>query len=276
MSELTWNHPQIHNLIDLALAEDLGTGDVTTDACIPEDQEGLGSFLARESLVVAGTPLLHLLFSSEEIDIVHHDGNAIEPDTKFAHVYCSIRKMLKLERTTLNLLQRTCGIATETRRYVAKLKGTGCTLLDTRKTSPGMRLIEKFSVRAGGGQNHRMGLYDAVLIKNNHITAAGGVQQALELFRNRKLPVEIEVRDSEQLEEALSAGSQHILLDNYTPEQVAQAVRHIQGRAKVEVSGNIRLETIRSYAEAGADHISVGALTHSAPAVDISFRISQR
>ena len=270
---MSWDHPQIKALIQLALDEDLGGGDLTTNACVPEGLAAEGSFLSRQSLVVAGTPLLALLYGADNVDIVHGDSTALEPERVFARVRGSARRLLALERTALNILQRTCGIATHTRRFVDAVRGTACVVLDTRKTSPGMRLIEKFSVRAGGGANHRMALDDAILIKNNHIAAAGGVRQALEACRATGLPVEVEVRDLAQLDEALQCGTRHVLLDNFTPDQAAAAIRRIDGAAKVEVSGNIGLDRIRAYAEAGADYASVGALTHSAPAADISFRL---
>ena len=270
---MSWDHPQIKALIQLALDEDLGGGDLTTNACVPEGLAAEGSFLSRQSLVVAGTPLLALLYGADNVDIVHGDSTALEAERVFARVRGSARRLLALERTALNILQRTCGIATHTRRFVDAVRGTACVVLDTRKTSPGMRLIEKFSVRAGGGTNHRMALDDAILIKNNHIAAAGGVRQALEACGATGLPVEVEVRDLAQLDEALQCGARHVLLDNFTPDQAAGAIRRIGGAAKVEVSGNIGLDRIRAYAEAGADYASVGALTHSAPAADISFRL---
>ena len=272
VTPLGWDDPRVTELIALALAEDVGDGDLTTQACIPENARARGCFLTRESLVLAGTPLLNMLYEEEHVEFLLPDGSELDADVNFASVEGSARRLLTLERTALNLIQRASGVATLTRRYVEALKGTQCTLLDTRKTTPGMRVIEKLAVQAGGGTNHRMGLYDAVLIKNNHIDATGGVRQALDGFRATGLPVEIEVRDFNELDDALAGGARHILLDNFTPEEVAQAVGIINGRAKTEVSGNISLPTIRAYAEAGADFASVGALTHSAPASDISFR----
>lgn len=268
-----WHHRQVRDLIDLALREDIGTGDVTTEACVPEAQDASGYFLAKQDLVLAGTPLLELIYTLESLEIAVHDGSEVAAGTIFARVTGTARRLLTCERTALNLLQRSCGVATFTRQFVDALRDTRCTLLDTRKTSPGMRLIDKLAVQAGGGSNHRAGLYDAILIKNNHITSAGGVRRALELCANRSLPAEIEVRDFEELDEALDCGARHLLLDNFTVEEVRKAVSRIAGRAKIEVSGNLNLETIRAYAEAGADFASVGALTHSAPAADISFRL---
>jgi len=173
----------------------------------------------------------------------------------------------------LNFLQRLSGVATLARQFAERVAGTNCRVLDTRKTTPGLRRLEKAAAAAGGITNHRMGLYDAVLIKNNHITASGGVRAALERAQHANVPVEIEVRTEAELEEALAWGATHLLLDNLTPEQAREWVRRIAGRAKVELSGGITLETVRAYAESGADFLSVGALTHSAPAVDINFRL---
>lgn len=270
---MSWDHPEIRDLIARALAEDVGAGDATTNACVPEDQEGSGFFLTRQPMIVAGTPLLELIYDQEEVDVLHRDGRAIEAETVFARVRGSARRLLTLERTALNFIQRASGIATNAARYVDAVAGTGVQVLDTRKTIPGLRRMEKLAVAAGGAANHRFGLWDAILIKNNHVDAAGGVAAALERCAGAGLPVEIEVRNIAELDEALDAGAVHVMLDNFTPEDVASAVRRIDGRAKVEVSGGITLETIRAYAEAGPDYISCGALTHSAPAADISFRL---
>ncbi len=260
--------------MERALAEDIGAGDVTTIACVPEDRRAAGFFLAREPLTLAGAPLLASIYRQEEVRLLRGDGNALPAETVFARVSGSTRRLLALERTALNLLQRACGIATATRRFVAAVAGTKCKVLDTRKTAPGMRRFDKLAVRAGGGANHRLGLFDAVLIKNNHIAAAGGVARAFDnCRRNSSLPIEIEVRTIDELGEALACGAGRLLLDNFTPERVREAVAVIGGRAQVEVSGNIGIDTIRAYAESGADFASVGALTHSAPAADISFRL---
>lgn len=268
-----WDHAHIGELIELALKEDIGSGDATTEACVPPEMSASGVFLAREPMILAGTPLLNRLYGGCRVDLLGSDGDSLREDQVFARVEGPCRNLLTIERTALNLLQRASGIATLTRRFVRKIAGTGCTLLDTRKTSPGMRMVAKLAVRAGGGTNHRMGLYDAILVKNNHITVAGGVSQAIGLCRPSRLPVEVEVRSLDELAEALDCGCRHVLLDNFSPSQVAVAVRQVRGRAKVEVSGNVVLETLRDYAMAGADYISVGALTHSARAMDISFRI---
>ena len=272
VTPLSWRDPKVADLIALALAEDVGDGDLTTEACVAENARARGCFLTREPLVLAGTTLLEMLYQGERVELLFPDGKELEAEVVVARVEGSARRLLTLERTALNLMQRACGVATLTRRYVEALNGTRCKLLDTRKTTPGMRVIEKLAVQAGGGTNHRIGLYDAILIKNNHIDAAGGVQQAFDGARATGLPVEIEVRDFTELDEALACDARHILLDNFTPREVAQAARVINGRARIEVSGNLTLPTIREYAEAGADFASVGALTHSAPASDISFR----
>lgn len=271
-TSLRWHDSRIRKLIQRALDEDVGTGDVTTAACVPAEAVGHGVFLTRQPLVLAGTELLPLIYQDAEVDVLHRDGCELDSEVVFARITGSARRLLTLERTALNLLQRTCGVATLTRQYVKALDGTGCTLLDTRKTAPGMRLIDKLAVRAGGGTNHRMGLYDAILIKNNHIDMAGSVTRAVHACQQSGLPVEVEVRNFEELDEALACGVRHVLLDNFTSDQVVRAVGVIAGRAKIEVSGTINLGTIRKYAEAGADFASVGALTHSAPAADISFR----
>lgn len=270
---LHWDHPQVRELIRLAVAEDVGTGDVTTEACVPRDSQSVGYFLPKQNLTLAGTELLRIIFQEETVEILESDGTWVPMGKVFARVSGSTRRLLTLERTALNFLQRTCGVAKMTRLFVQVLDGTGCTLLDTRKTSPGMRVINKLSVRAGGGTNHRLGLFDAVLIKNNHVDAAGSITQAIENCRSTGRAIEVEVRDRAELDEALRCGIRHILLDNFSPEQVAEAVKHVAGRAKLEVSGNVSLATIRDYAEAGVDYISVGALTHSARAADISFRL---
>lgn len=270
---LHWDHPQVRELIRLAVAEDVGAGDVTTEACVPQDSQSMGYFLPKQDLTLAGTELLGIIFHEEKIEVLERDGAHVPAGKVFARASGSTRRLLTLERTALNFLQRTCGVATLTSRFVKALEGTGCTLLDTRKTSPGMRILNKLSVRAGGGTNHRLGLFDAVLIKNNHVDAAGSIAQAIENCRPSGRTIEVEVRDSEELEEALICGVRHVLLDNFPPQEVAEAVKQVAGRARLEVSGNVQLETVRDYAEAGADYISVGALTHSAPAADISFRL---
>ena len=254
-----------------ALDEDIGSGDLTTNLCVPADLHATGYFIAREAVVLAGVELLLLMF--DDLDVKAASGAALDNGGVIAVARGSARWLLTHERVALNFLQRLSGIATETRRYVDAVAGTGCRILDTRKTTPGLRQLEKMAVAAGGGTNHRIGLYDAVLIKNNHITAAGGVRAALEATRSSPVPVEIEVRAQAELEEALAHGAKHLLLDNLTPQQAREWIQWIGGRATVELSGGITLDTARAYAETGANFISVGALTHSVRAVDINFRL---
>jgi nicotinate-nucleotide pyrophosphorylase (carboxylating) len=273
LAGLDWNHPEISDAIRRALEEDVGPGDVTTEACVAAETSAKGFFLSREPLVVAGVELLDQIYQGGEVTLLSQSGEAVPAEAIFARVSGSARRLLTLERTVLNFLQRLSGIASTARRFVEAVEGTGCQVLDTRKTTPGLRRLEKLAVRAGGATNHRFGLYDAILIKNNHITAAGGVRQALDLARAQSLPIEIEVRSFAELDEALAAGATHLLLDNFSPSDVAAACARIAGQAKVEVSGGINLENVREYAESGADFVSAGAMTHSAQAVDISFRL---
>jgi nicotinate-nucleotide pyrophosphorylase (carboxylating) len=266
-------HPEIEEAVRRALAEDIGPGDITTNLCIPADAMAVGKLFARQPLTLAGVELLPLIFDTCTVRVNHPSGALLNPGAEIAVVTGPARALLTGERTALNFLQRLSGIATLTRAYVRAIEGTRCQILDTRKTTPCLRRLEKMATAAGGATNHRLGLYDAILIKNNHITAAGGVRAALERTRNATVPVEIEVRTKSELEEALANGATHLLLDNLTPAEARKWIAEIAGRAKVELSGGITLDTVRSYAETGADYVSVGALTHSAPAVDINFRI---
>ena len=261
----------MEDLVRRALAEDIGPGDVTTQACVPDSQAANGRFIAREPLVVAGVDLLPIIYDMPAIQ--KKDGDRCVEGDVIATVSGTTRKLLECERVALNFLQRLSGVATMARRFADAVKGTGCRVLDTRKTTPGLRVLEKAAAAAGGAVNHRMGLYDAILIKNNHITAAGGVRNAIERARTCGMPIEIEVRSRDELREALDCGAQHLLLDNLTPEEAGKWIREIAGRAKVELSGGITLDNVRAYAEAGADFVSSGAITHSARAMDISFRL---
>jgi len=258
-------------IVRLALEEDIGAGDVTSEACIPPSQQARGRFLAREPLAIAGLGLLSELY--DEVAAFKRDGERCAANEAIAEVRGGARLLLGRERVALNFLQRLSGVATLARQFADAVAGTGCRVLDTRKTTPGMRALEKAAAAAGGVVNHRMGLYDAILIKNNHIAAAGGVRAALGRARAGGLPVQIEVRTREELRQALDAGAAHLLLDNLTPGEAAEWVREIGGRAKVELSGGITLENVRAYAETGADFVSSGAITHSARAMDISFRL---
>jgi nicotinate-nucleotide pyrophosphorylase (carboxylating) len=270
-------HPEILDCMKRALAEDIGGGDVTSQSCVPAGRMAHGQFIAREQQIVAGTELLPLLYEMrgrvDDLRVYKLSGACAAADEALATVRGSARLLLECERVALNFLQRLGGIATLARQYVDAVAGTGCQILDTRKTTPGLRRLEKMATAAGGVTNHRMGLYDAILIKNNHIAAAGGVRQAIENTRAAGLPIEIEVRTREELEEAIAAGAKHLLLDNLTPQEASGQIRWIAGRAKVELSGGITLNNVRAYAETGADFVSSGAITHSAPAVDISFRL---
>ncbi|HTX35944.1 MAG TPA: carboxylating nicotinate-nucleotide diphosphorylase [Bryobacteraceae bacterium] len=259
-------------IVRLALEEDVGSGDVTTRACVPEDQQARGYFLVREPLVVAGLGLLAEIYEHPP-ELLKRDGDRCADGDILARVSAPARLLLERERVALNFLQRLSGVATLARQFADAVEGTGCRVLDTRKTTPGMRALEKAAAAAGGVTNHRMGLYDAVLIKNNHIAAAGGVRAAIERTRSSGLPIEVEVRTDAELAEALEAGAAHLLLDNLTPAEAADWVRRIAGRAKVELSGGITLATVRAYAATGADFVSSGAITHSARAMDISFRL---
>jgi nicotinate-nucleotide pyrophosphorylase (carboxylating) len=266
----------ILEVVRLALDEDIGSGDVTTKACIPNGQPAHGRFLAREPLVVAGLSLLPVIYEMRggaELSILKKDGDSCSEGEVIATVRGTARTLLECERVALNFLQLLSGVATVARQFADEVKGTRCRVLDTRKTTPGLRALEKMAAAAGGVTNHRFGLYDAILIKNNHISAAGSVRSAFERAQATGMPVEVEVRTREELREALDAGARHLLLDNLTPEEASEWIREIDGRAVVELSGGITLDNVRSYAETGADFVSCGAITHSALSVDISFRL---
>jgi nicotinate-nucleotide pyrophosphorylase (carboxylating) len=271
----------LEEIVHQALEEDIGAGDITTNLCVPADARAVGHFIAREPLVVSGLDLLPFLFESCAPrgtglpSVPRGTGlpTCASPGTVIATVSGPARQLLTHERVALNFLQRLSGIATLARQYADAVAHTKCKILDTRKTTPGLRVLEKMAAAAGGVVNHRMGLYDAILIKNNHITAAGGIRAALERTKQTDLPVEIEVRTRAELDEALAFGAKHLLLDNLTPAEASEWIRHIAGRATVELSGGITLDNVRAYAETGADYVSCGAITHSARAVDINFRL---
>lgn len=271
------SHPEVREAVRRALEEDIGSGDITSQACVPAELLAGGAFYARERLVLAGVELLPLIYEHrggvDELRLLAASGETVEPDQAVARVRGRARTLLECERVALNFLQRLSGVATLARRYVEAVTGTGCRILDTRKTTPGLRRLEKMAAAAGGVTNHRMGLWDAVLIKNNHITAAGSVTEAVRRALALGRPVEVEVRTRQELEEALAAGASRLLLDNLTPGEAAEWIRHIGGRASVELSGGITLETVRAYAETGAQFISCGAITHSARAVNLNFRL---
>ncbi len=271
-------HPEIVEAVRRALDEDIGTGDVTSAACVSDSLVASGRYLARESLVVAGLDLLPVIFAQRggvaELEILKRDGDRCGDGEVLATVRGRARTLLECERVSLNFLQRLSGVATLGRAFSDAVAGTNCRILDTRKTTPGLRRLEKMASHAGGVVNHRIGLFDAVLIKNNHIAAAGGVRNAITRAATATaLPIEIEVRTREELHEALDSGAQHLLLDNLMPSEAAEWIREIGGRAKVELSGSIHLGNVRAYAETGADFVSSGAITHSARAMDVSFRL---
>lgn len=266
------------------LSEDLGRGDITTQATVPPDSRGIGRFLAKEDLVVCGIEIaesvfLHLDPESSPLESNVADGDEIKSGTIFATQKGFADVLLAGERTALNLIQRLSGIATLTRQYVKAIEGTNAHIVDTRKTAPGLRMLEKYAVTIGGAKNHRLGLDDGVLIKDNHIALAGGVKEAVQAAKlkvGHLHKIEVEVTNWHQLREAILAGADIVMLDNQTPEEAAKLVemaRNMNENILLEGSGNMSLETVRDYAEAGVDLISVGKITHSARAVDISFKI---
>jgi nicotinate-nucleotide pyrophosphorylase (carboxylating) len=272
-------------LVNLALSEDLGTaGDVTSEAIIPENQEGRGVFVARATGVLAGLPaagiVLAAISSRLTFQPLVEDGTTVRPGDRLAIASGPLRALLAAERTALNFLQRLSGIATRTRQFVAAVSGTRAQILDTRKTTPGWRLLEKYAVRCGGGHNHRIGLYDGILIKDNHLAALGGrpktISRAVAAARARlgnTMPLEVEVDNLDQLEEALACRPDMVLLDNMNPDQLREAVRcrdQAGPGVLLEASGGVTLETVAAIAAAGVDRISVGGLTHSAVALDIA------
>ena len=274
------NHQQIEQFAAAWLAEDVGRGDRTTKAVVAEGALGRAHIEARSTTVVAGLEAARACFPHGDGALewlpLHEDGDVVDPGTMLVRLSGSLRAILAGERSALNILGRLSGIATVTRRYTEAIFGTPAQLVDTRKTTPGLRLFEKYAVRVGGGRNHRFGLDDGVLIKDNHIAAAGGVTEAVVRARDgvpHGLRVEVEVTDQAELEEALAAGADAVLLDNMTPDEVAAAVTRAGGKAVLEASGGITLENIRAYAETGVDLISVGALTHSAPSADLSLEV---
>jgi nicotinate-nucleotide pyrophosphorylase (carboxylating) len=265
-------------IVRRALAEDLGWGDVTTEATIPTDLRGRGILLAKQPCIVAGLDVALEAFRQLDpaavLTINYADGDAVDAGQVMAEIEGLAGPLLTAERTALNLLQRLCGIATVTRRYVDAAKGR-ILILDTRKTTPTLRALEKYAVRAGGGTNHRLSLDDGILIKDNHVRLAGGVREALARMEGagHDMPIEIEVQTLAELDEALAAGATRVLADNFSIEDLAEAVRRTRGRAQVEASGGVTLERIEAIAATGADFVSVGALTHSAIAIDISFEV---
>lgn len=270
-------HPDILDAIRRALAEDVGPGDVTTNSIVPPDALMRGRIIAKQDGVVAGLDVAQTVYRmvDERITVTAlvAEGERVTNRQTLAFVSGPARGLLTAERTALNFLGRMSGIATLTRQFVDAVAGTGATILDTRKTAPGLRVVDKLAVQRGGGRNHRIGLYDMVLIKDNHIDFAGSLRAAVERAREYAphLEIEVEARTLADVREALDLGVQRIMLDNMTPAMMAEAVRLVAGRARLEASGNVSLDTIRQIAETGVDDISIGALTHSARVFDVSF-----
>ena len=267
----------IDRVVAAALAEDVGDGDRTSEALVPADARCRAQLLLEEPGIVCGVPIAAAVFraldpSVRVVALVDEGAAVTAPPAVLAEIEGPARAVLTGERVALNLVARLCGIASLTRRYAELADGTPATILDTRKTTPGLRALEKYAVRCGGGANHRAGLYDAILVKENHVRIAGGIAAAVATL-NGSGNVEVEAETLEQLQEALDAGVGRILLDNMSPEEVAQAVTLTAGRAELEASGGISLATVRSYAETGVDFISVGALTHAARSLHVSLEV---
>ena len=275
---------QIEEIVDRALAEDLGKGDVTTEALISSDQRGIGFIVAKKEGILAGIEVAKQVFHRVDpelkVEILLEDGARVKPGGKVAKVSGSIASILKAERIALNFLQRLSGIASETNRYVERVEGLPVRIMDTRKTTPSLRSLEKYAVRAGGGGNHRMNLSDGILIKDNHLAALRSqglnIKDIVAKARQnapQRLPVEVEVGAVSEALEAVEAGANIVMLDNMNLEDMRKAVKSIHGRALIEASGGITLGNVRAVAETGVDFISIGALTHSATALDISLEL---
>lgn len=269
---------EIQRNVAASLAEDIGTGDLTA-RLIPADTDARGRVITREDAVVCGTAWFDATFAalSASAAVVWHvkDGDRVKPNEVLCEIVAGARDLLTAERTALNFLQLLSGTATVTRRFVDAVAGTRAKIVDTRKTLPGLRLAQKYAVRVGGGTNHRVGLYDGILIKENHIMAAGGIRQVVEQARAiapRGVFIEVEVENLQQLDEALEAGVRMVLLDNMTLEQMREAVARAVGRAELEASGGVNLERVRAIAETGVDRISIGSLTKDVTALDLSLR----
>lgn len=281
VAALCWS-PLLGQLFDLALQEDLGHGDVTTEI-VGDSGRAVARVVCREPVVVCGLPVgewvLERAEPTVEIERLVAEGAVLPAGAALSRLTGPSAAILRVERTLLNFLMRLCGVATWTRRFVEAVAGTRARVVDTRKTVPGWRVLDKYAVRVGGGSNHRLDLASGILIKDNHIVACGSVAEAVARARARAphpLRVEVEVESSEAAQRALEAGAEILLLDNMTPEEVREVVSRVGGRALIEVSGGVTLGTIRAFAEAGADLISVGALTHSAPAADLSLDLERR
>lgn len=272
----------IDDLLTLAFAEDVGDGDHTTLSTIPADERGVQRLIVKEKGILAGVEIARKVFEKFDpelkITVYINDGAHVKPGDIAFEVEGSVRSLLQTERVMLNIMQRMSGIATQTAKYQQRLEGLKTKVLDTRKTTPGMRMLEKEAVRIGGGCNHRIGLFDMILIKDNHIDFAGGIKQAVEAARKycagkgKDLKIEVEVRNEDEIRQALAENVDRIMLDNFTPERTRKAVELINGQTEIESSGGITLDTLRDYGECGVDFISVGALTHSVKGLDMSFK----
>ncbi len=277
------NLPDIKEVVAIiknALKEDIGKGDVTTESIVPADERYSGYFIAKENGIIAGLSVAEYTFREISDNIYFKsyvkDGQRVTAGDKIASIEGSGRTILKAERVALNLLQRMSGIATLTRKFVDKTADTKAVILDTRKTIPGLRILDKYAVKIGGGQNHRFGLYDMVMIKDNHIAAAGSITSAVVMVRTQhgnKYPIEVEVKNLDELRETLELQVDRIMLDNMSLEEIKKAVKITDKRAPLEISGNVNLNTVENYAKTGVDFISVGMLTHSVKAMDISLLI---
>lgn len=276
-------NPLVTQLIDIAFQEDIGPGDYTSLATINENEQGKSIIVVKDEGIIAGLGLVEFIFkkvdANLQVNVLKQEGDKVAYGDIAIEISGSSRSMLTAERTVLNFIQRLSGVATQTAKYVACLQGLHTQILDTRKTTPGMRLLEKWAVKIGGGANHRIGLYDMILIKDNHVDFAGGIEQAILRTKdylsknNLNLKIEIETRSLNEVKQALSVGGiDRIMLDNFKPDLLKEAVALINGRVETEASGGITLETLRSYAETGVDFISSGALTHSVKSMDLSMR----
>ncbi|MBQ2393570.1 MAG: carboxylating nicotinate-nucleotide diphosphorylase [Alistipes sp.] len=275
--------PFVDELIELAIKEDIGDGDHTSLCCIPAEEQGRMRLLCKQEGILAGVEIAELVLKRLDPEMkfeqVLEDGTAIKPGDVAFYVSGRLRSLLQAERILLNIMQRMSGVATQTAFYVKHLEGLKTKVLDTRKTTPGMRVLDKMAVKLGGGENHRIGLFDMILLKDNHIDFAGGIRQAIEgakqylKERGKNIPIECEVRSLEDIDEVFAAGGvDRIMFDNFTPEMTRKAVEKVAGRCETESSGGITLETMRSYAECGVDFISVGALTHQIRSLDLSLK----
>lgn len=272
----------IDRLIDLSFAEDIGDGDHTTLSCIPADAMGKSKLLIKEEGILAGIEVakevFHRFDPTMKVEVFIEDGTSVKPGDVAMVVEGKVQSLLQTERLMLNIMQRMSGIATMTNKYVKKLEGTKTRVLDTRKTTPGMRIMEKMAVKIGGGCNHRIGLFDMILLKDNHVDFAGGIHNAVTRAKEycqakgKNLKIELEVRNFDELNQALAEGVDRIMFDNFTPEDTRKAVEIVAGRCETESSGGITYETMLPYAQAGVDFISFGALTHSVKGLDMSFK----